>query len=291
MNKVLKNSLLYFSGKIVQGIFGFLFILILIRIFGKDIYGEYSLVISAIVILSSFFAGWLNQSYIRFYSENSGNHGINGLYLKLLFFICLAVIILLSAYLFIKKFSVFFILLTAGNFLLYSLFTFFSFECQIKFMPKKLLLAEIIRNCCLIAILCSVFIFKEKNQVNFLLFINILSYSISIIYLKSSSISLIKTTTIFKTPFPKDELVHALKFGLPLAFWMLFSYLLYLSDRYIIAWYHKESLGTYTAVYDILSKISFVAFSPVLTAFQPFIISFYNEGKRRKPTGTCGMAF
>ena len=68
-NKLIIDTLYYYVGKIIPGLVGFFSVPIFIRLFGTTIYGEYSILISTILLLSTFLSGWIGQTFMRFYTK------------------------------------------------------------------------------------------------------------------------------------------------------------------------------------------------------------------------------
>ena len=84
-----------------------------------------------------------------------------------------------------------------------------------------------------------------------------------------------------RNPWRERVLDHRfLAFGTPIAAWMLVSTLLNVSDRYLIEWMiGTRDVGTYSAVYDVVSKgIVFMA-TPMLMAAHPLIMDAWNRGR------------
>lgn len=69
-----------------------------------------------------------------------------------------------------------------------------------------------------------------------------------------------------------------MKFGAPIAGWMLVATLLNLSDRYLIeVFIGTSAVGSYAAVYDIVFKGVVFLFTPMLMAAHPMIMDAWNR--------------
>jgi O-antigen/teichoic acid export membrane protein len=73
--------------------------------------------------------------------------------------------------------------------------------------------------------------------------------------------------------------IKFLKFGFPITVWLFISNLFNLADRFLIEhFFNLEVVGTYSAVYDFIYKISGFLCMPVLLAFHPAITKKWNDG-------------
>lgn len=279
----IKNSSIYFAGLLVSGVISILTIPLIVKEFGVEKYGSFSLIQNIILILIVFGGGWLNQCILRF---NDFSTSFKILVFKSYFL----VLIPLSVICF---FLLFFLGLNVPNSIVGVFIMFLgsvsslliSFH-QSNLNANKSFYFDFIRNLTFISSLFFIAQFFQKNNSNAVLilcfflsyfasFIFLLRYDFKFLYVASKifirRLNYNHINSIVKQNF------HLLNYGWPLALWFTFSYILNISDRYIIGYYLSASeLGTYSAIYDLVYKgITFI-YSPVLVAGFPILVHKYN---------------
>ena len=72
-------------------------------------------------------------------------------------------------------------------------------------------------------------------------------------------------------------------FGFPITIWLLFSYLLNISDRFILKELTSyEDVGTYSAIKDFIIKIATFTTIPILLAYHPMIMGKWNADRKKE---------
>nr|MBC8526263.1 oligosaccharide flippase family protein [Candidatus Cloacimonadota bacterium] len=89
-----KNTIVFFPGRIIPSIIGFLSVIIFTKILGPEKYGDYSLVLSTISIFIILSASWLENTIIRFYPYGKKDKIID--YNKTIFFSTVISILIFS---------------------------------------------------------------------------------------------------------------------------------------------------------------------------------------------------
>jgi O-antigen/teichoic acid export membrane protein len=286
--QIVKESGLYFLGKLIPGLLIFLSIPLLIRFYGESIYGEYSLVISAILLINTLLTGWINQSFMRFYTMKEEPEKFEYAMFRLLLLCNLFVIIAGDLVLLMLHFDIILVLIFNIVLLTLSVFSFRLSAGQTKFMVRKAVLADTLRVVVFLSsLILGYFIFKLKSADSaliMLLLANILAYFAGAIILRVKRRSPHTVKSIFRARFQhKAEIREIIKYGLPIGFWLIAANLLNLSDRYIIKYFMDfKSVGEYTAIYDTFSRLMTFTFGPILLALQPRVIKLFNEGDRNK---------
>jgi O-antigen/teichoic acid export membrane protein len=81
---------------------------------------------------------------------------------------------------------------------------------------------------------------------------------------------------------PTFQLAKGLfRFGAPLTVWLFISSLFNIADRFMIQhFYGYGAVGTYSAVYDLIYKISAFLSMPVLLSYHPSITSSWNNSEK-----------
>ncbi len=276
--KLTSDSITYFIGKIIPGFVGFLTVIILSRLFGAHIYGQFSVVISIIFVSQIIFSGWILQGILRFYSEydryqkQSFYENIWRFYLGTIPIgsVLLALILLIS-----RKESLGNILLAL---FLFSLIT--GFGIQTTFIQARLKAKSFVRWESIRAILIPVTIvllfvlFSLKTYMTI-----IFGYCISYFFVVTLML-IWKKKVKFKSisHFDRDFFKKFIQYGAPLTIWLGSSYLLNISDRYVIAGYcNYNDVGIYSAAYDIITKGLGILFMPIVTAAHPIIMDRWNK--------------
>ena len=285
-NKLIIDSIYYYIGKIIPGLIGFFSVPLFIRLFGTSVYGEYSILISTILLLSTFLTGWIGQTFMRFYSKRDKKTEYILFTYKILMLCNLIFIPIILTVLLFLNYSWYFSLLLVLIFFFLNIFSLLSIEKRTKLLSKKVVISDSIRAITFILIILLLYsLFKYRNDYELIILFSgsFIAYIVGSLFLKKSFFSITNISYIINKTINKVWLKEMFSYGLPIAFWMITAYLLNISDRYIIKYYlDYESVGLYSAVYDIFSKFMTFAFIPLMMAFQPIIIKLYNEGKKEK---------
>ena len=61
----------YYIAKIVPAIFGYISLFFIVKLFGLELYGKYSLLLSQIILLNILFMGYFNIGQMRYFSKIS----------------------------------------------------------------------------------------------------------------------------------------------------------------------------------------------------------------------------
>jgi len=285
-NKLISDTIFYYIGKLVPGLVGFFSIPIFIKLFGTATYGEYSILISTVFLLSTFVSGWIGQTFMRFYTKEDDKAKYILFTYKILLLNVFAILPIMLITFWFLKYSITITLLFILSYLFLSIYSLLSIELRTKLLSKRNVIADSIRALLfLLIILLQYLFFKDKSDyfIAVLLSGNFISYFLGVFLLKSSFISLKNIKNVLKQNINKIWLKEMLSYGMPIAVWMITAYLLNISDRYIIKYFLDfENVGLYSGVYDIFYKFMTFVFMPFLTAFQPIIIKLYNEGEKDK---------
>jgi O-antigen/teichoic acid export membrane protein len=285
-NKLITDSAYYYVGKIIPGLVGLFSVPVFIRLFGNAVYGEYSILISTVLLSGTFLSGWISQTYIRFYTQKNDKVLYTFFTYKILMLCNIIFIPIMFVGLILFKYSWQFSLLLTVVFFFLTVFSFLSEEKRAKLKSKNIVLADTVRALSyILSILMFYFLFSDNSKIALIILFsgNLIGYFTGSLILKSKFFGISNIVSIFKHQVSKPVFKEMLNYGLPIALWMITAYLLNISDRYIIKYYlNFENVGVYSAVYDVFYKFMTFAFMPLLMAFQPLIIKFYNEGNFEK---------
>ncbi|WP_338407597.1 oligosaccharide flippase family protein [uncultured Flavobacterium sp.] len=285
----LNNFSIYFLGLISSGIISFITIPLIVKYYGIESYGRFSLVQNVILILISFGGGWLNQCVLRFndYSTNF-KFTIFQLYFIVLFplnFICFSILSLMENGVLIPILGT--ITMFLGSFVALSIVFY-----QSKFNARKTFYFDFIRILIFVSmVLFFNYVFYQTSSLLKLISSFFISYLISFFFLLRIDFKFFKISVnlfikrfnknYFKAFFKQNN--YLLHYGWPLAFWFTISSILNVSDRYIIDYYLTDKeLGTYSAIYDLLYKGVSLLYAPILVAGFPIISQKYNSGNKKE---------
>lgn len=280
-----KNFSIYFLGLCFSGLVSFLSIPAIIKFYGIEGYGEFSLLQNIVLIFISFGGGWLNQCVIRF-NDYSKNFKVK---IYKLYFIFITPIIILYVIV-IMTFKVDFLLCLFGIFtIILGIISLISVTFyQSRLNARKSFYFDLIR---VISFVLSFYILHivlpNSNSLYLLFFSLFFSYFISFIYILfiDRTFIILVTTLFFKNNSFKNNLKlvtenkYLFHYGWPIALWFTVSAVLNVSDRYIISHYSTISdLGVYSAIYDLLYKGVTLLYSPILVAGYPIMAQKFNQG-------------
>ncbi|WP_374055123.1 oligosaccharide flippase family protein [Rossellomorea sp. FM04394] len=286
MKKTFKNfgsdTLWYLPGNVAQGISGFLSIILYTRLFTPEHYGDYALVISSLGFMNSVLIGWLNQSIIRFNYEFKKNDS----YISTIIYTVLLInitVLLVSIPIFI---------LTYGNvsnsfmkLTYYGFFLFFvqAFDSTFQSILRANRLVKIFSlNNVVVSLSKLIIVYLLVSYYNF----NIESILIALIIAHTSTIIIsIRTLTFSNVNFRVIDfsiLKTFRDYGVPLIGLTFTSWIIALSDRYIIKIFEtSKEVGIYSVSYSIANTILSLIITVMMLAGYPVIVKVWNTSGRR----------
>jgi len=279
-----KDVLIYFGGKIVPTLVNLAIIILAVRYLGKAEYGKYSLVFYATMLLSTLTFGWIQQSILRFLSAypNEQVLVVNRFFFLTLLSSLLAAVVGLFL-------CIFYFHLPWSDTLVVVIYIFmyqiFLFHLTLNQTNKKSLSYAILEGSYylvfLIFFLLLIFIFNQHLFI--ILFIAmviglVLTELMRIMVLPGGRAGLDPTRIYFETGFSKT----VFSFGFPITIWLFLSYLVNISDRFILKEFASyENVGTYAAIKDLIIKISTFTTIPILLAYHPKIMETWNRHEKK----------
>ncbi|MCX6250043.1 MAG: oligosaccharide flippase family protein [Bacteroidetes bacterium] len=280
-----KDVLIYFAGKIIPALVNLAIIILAVRLLGNAEYGKYSLVFYATMLVSTLSFGWIQQSILRFLSAYPQEQVlvINRFFFLTLMSTLSAVIIgfFLCIYYFHLDWTDTAVVVT--YIFMYNVFLFHLTLNQTKRKSLNYAILEGSYNVLFLAFfLLLTFVFNQHLFI--VLFIAmvlglVLSEFLRITILPEGRVGLDPSRIYFQTGFTKK----AFNFGFPITIWLFLSYLLNISDRFIIKEFTSyENVGTYSAVKDFIGKIATFTTIPVLLAYYPMIVEKWNDSRKKE---------
>jgi len=285
----LNNFSIYFLGLIFSGLISFVTIPLIVKYYGIESYGTFSLVQNVILVLISFGGGWLNQCVLRFndYSTNF-KFTIFQLYFVVflpLSLVCFGIFTLMEAGILIS-------ILGTSTMFLGSLVALSIVFYQSKFNARISFYFDFIRIFIFVLMVLTFnFVLYHIPSLQRLMLSFFISYLISFFFLLKIDFKFLKISVdLFIKKFNRDYFIFLFKennylfhYGWPLALWFTISSLLNVSDRYIIDYYLTDKeLGIYSAIYDLLYKGVSLLYAPILVAGFPIMTQKYNSGNKKE---------
>lgn len=290
-NKHITNFLFYAINNVLSGLISIISVPLFINLLGADTYGRYSLILVIISTVHFGIGGTLNQSMLRYgVSSNNSFRNVNDIFLILIILECLLCVLLFASITIIFK-DLYIGLLSGIILFLMGFYQLYLSFAQSQGRAKDTTTLEIIRNIAFIVFpLVLIKLFDEKKGIYFLLSGILLSHFIvsfmAIIKLTKEKIVVLrefievfainKGSSIYRTG------IKIWNFSWPFTGWFIFSNLLNLSDRYVIAHYigYKE-VGYYSAIYDLMYKGATLSLAPILTIIYPILIKYYDNNQTK----------
>jgi O-antigen/teichoic acid export membrane protein len=284
---ILRDSIKYIISKVIPGLVGLLSVPIFIKFIGYEQYGKYSLIFSFVVMVSSFFIGWINQSILRYYTKYAHVKTAEiAIILAFILSIIIGIIIILLAIIiaFPHLYSLLSVILILSLFVAFSYYNLRMtlFQAQIK--PNYVILSNIIQSS-LSLILPIIFFHTIERSYLVIIFGLLLSYSLPIVRRFRWSFMNFDYFCHHKIPdiSIKSIFIEFLHYGYPLSFWYLFTSMLPVIDRYLIQHYYSFSeAGAYAGIYDLIMRSYTLTLFPITMAVHPQIMNFWNLKKYQK---------
>lgn len=277
LKRLNRDSILYFLGKILPAAFGLASVSIFVRLVGKDMYGHYTLVFSFIMLLSSVGAGWINQALLRFmpgFREEEKKDLLEAANLGSFYSFLLTGAILAIVLPFVSEASFPFVAFCLVLLLFAQAYSVKLSIAQGELSSLKVLAAEMVRvPASLFFSLAVIFVFGLKSHMAIL-------YGLLAGFVLSW-LMVLKGPVLPRGLVQRVKLNSFFSYGWPFTLWFSFSYLLNISDRYLIAYFDGlESVGVYSAVYDTVFKSLTMVMAPIVTAAHPIITHLWNRDDR-----------
>lgn len=276
-----KDVLIYLPSKILPSLMGFIGLMFFTRLLNPDSYGEYSLVVSTVGIVGVLTYGWIRVSALRFYQSYKIEGKLDEYFTNVIFLITVCITITafllfvistletpnwLHKYwgytlLLLIAFSLFELSTTVLRADLNSKLTSLLISLSSFYVPLSILLFYILNP-------KVEYIFDSLIVTNLALFMYAFFYCRFYRYIKLNKFSI-------------NTIKNFVGYGIPAVFALISSWVLSLSDRYVISIFRNTwGVGIYSAVYQLSSyPFSFLS-SLLVMASLPMAISLWEkEGK------------
>lgn len=280
IKNVAKDTLFYVPFKLFSLLFAFIGLPIYTRVFTPIEYGNYALIIATTGFLGIFTYAWMNQSILRFFTSYKKNDKLNTFF-STSFFTSIGIVIVLSILLAtLSKLSclpqviIQYITLIIGIIFTTALFETLMMILRADRNAKNVsLFGSISSGLYLIISLFLIYVFNFRIS------------AILVAYILSNLI--LSTTIIIKFNYQKNirykyfsskVLKGFIDYGIPLIATLLFSWILTLSDRYLIEYFRNSAeVGIYSATNQLAGYPVSLISSLILMAAYPIIIDTWEK--------------
>lgn len=275
-----KDSLVYIPYRLFPVLFGFLGLWIYTRVFSTAEYGDYSLINITITLLGIFSYSWINESNLRFFTpyKSDGNLKVyfsTSFYMLLeMIFVVTAILIVLAYFQIIPEAITYYLFLIIAQ-----VFVLSFFETLLTLLRADRKAGEV--STCrsvsaflyLLISLGLIYLF-QMGIASILIGYIVTNLAISILIVLRYRYDRYIRAVDFSTRTLRDFVA----FGLPLMVTLLFSWVLMLSDRYILEFFRGSTdVGIYSAAYQLADYPITMFASIVMIASYPIIINTWES--------------
>jgi|GEM_PF-4403375 len=279
----LKTLSVYSVAKFIPSLLGFAGLIVFTRLLGTEEYGDYSLLLTTIVIMAAFLFEWLNKSWLRFGNKLTEESGFP-LQTILIFFVCVATAVAL---------------LTLG--LYYGSVT-FSEHTLARYYPLTIL-AFVMEGAFQFILATKIAVADSKKYLMYMVTNAVIKFTLAfcLVYFWElgvygmllgmiggtvvvSSVEFTKRIPDLKSKMEVSQVRSLVEYGLPWMFVATFTLLLSYGDRYLIKYFlGADSLGIYSANYNMIHiGIQFFTAVVVMTAYPAIIEEFESRASQGK---------
>jgi O-antigen/teichoic acid export membrane protein len=261
----------YYIAKIVPAIFGYISVFFIVKLFGLELYGKYSLFLSQIILLHILFVGYFNVGQMRYFSKMSYPKYQSAKLIAL----CFSIIpIFIFPFLFpnyINELSKLILFSFAFVFILYRIKLMYL---QAKLSSKEFLVNELSRSFLLICLPVLFWFYISKSFAGLIIAVG-LSFFISLLI----NVQLKKFSFNFKEGIDKLRLFF--KYSWPISLFLFVTQGFQLTDKLFISHFLGETEnGAYCSTFDIVYKsMTFLLFPIIMSEF-PKMIKKWNDNKK-----------
>lgn len=290
-----KDILLYLPAKVLEGIVGIITISIYTGIFSTTVYGEYIVINPMVNITFLILLGWLMHSLYRFFNKYKEEDNITVLcstgfvsYITIVFavFIILALISIFSKELISSEviFTSFYMFIAYGVGQI-------LFNLSVALRNVKLnLILSVGSTVCKLFLTILLAKYYSRDIITILLSHGTVDMLVGLILI----VKLRAYKYIQISKFSTKTLKVMLNYGFPLIGLSLTMFILNISDRYIILYFHsKEASGIYGGNYSLASAAFIMIMMGIMRAVYPNVLSTWsrNDVKKTKELLSGGVRY
>jgi O-antigen/teichoic acid export membrane protein len=287
---IVRHTLNYLLSKVVPGVMGLLSVVVFVRMLGYVEYGRYAIVHAIAMAFSSGMAGWLSQGTLRYQSKHSTPADLSSFLRATNIGAALSVLgggaALGIAFRFSGTHSYETKIVAAGLFAAALVYTVCVSRLQASLSSAAVMRVEAIRAVTAFVV-PALLIWLTGKQDHRLLLLGVLAgYAMPIIgRVHTGKVSLKTIATRWSSRLTQREklfLLEVLRYGSPVAVWLLCQQAMIVADRYIIQMYEGYSAaGIYASLYDVIIRSFSLVFMPITLAVHPLVMHRWNRGPRK----------
>lgn len=281
MNRFKQDVTYYLLGIIIPGAINFLAIPVFKRMLGESLYGEFTLLFTALLISNTALVGWIGQSVIRvgMQAADKKRFMAYSLWVSMLP-VALAAIVALPL---LRQFG-----FSWGVSCLFAACLISSSQqvtlvsvSQGFFRARLTMFTEALRVLTFfITGFCLLHFTGPQHGVEKLFAALLVSTLISATALARGNQLFQHLLQLPHWPMLRQVAAELFHYGIYLMLWFLLNYALMYGDRYLIAWqYGNIAAGNYAALFDMIGRSISLLGTPVLAAIFPIITNEYEAGK------------
>lgn len=282
MTKAKVNTLIYFVGTIILTILNFIISLLYSNMFNPESYGSYSLVFSVYSLISQILIGWIGQATIRYYTKDLRKKMISSVLITHFFFSILIVII--------TNLTLLFININNNEKIMYFIFSIiFFFETFLAFVnsilrsennSKQYSINTNLNSLLKILVLLLLYYVFGYHNIIALTISLLASEVIQTVYL-FIKLKLYKSISVRE--YDVEVFKKMFKYGFPLIGVAITSWILNVSDRFIIDFYYDaNAVGLYSYSYTLANSLVSLIMQFIMLGAYPHIVDTWNNYGKEK---------
>jgi O-antigen/teichoic acid export membrane protein len=277
-----KDALRYVPAKAVPAMVNFIGLLIFTHIFSADDYGNYFIVLATISVMSIIGSNWITNSVIRFYPEFNLRQDLDRFFTNVIFAFIICNLVIVSLYVlgffFLKSrippALIPFLNLSLFAYLSSATYFVFLFFLRASLQATAFSTYEIISSVGKFVVALVLAFFFKIGAISLLWGMLLMSVLLSVSISKRFSIVRRVRTELFSKEISKDFF----KYGSPLAIFSLSTWLLVLSDRYMLQFFTTaKDVGIYSVSFSAVDRSIGMIYSVLMLAAFPIIVSTWEE--------------
>jgi O-antigen/teichoic acid export membrane protein len=294
-NSIFKQYSSYFVGKLSIAIVGLITIKIISSSLSVADYGVLSLFMASHGLLMMLFYNFIGSIVVRYSVETFTTNFDRDSFLKSIFILYLVSTILLLL-LIGSLYALFNHQLIIDNFIIpRSLIVLFTvFVCASSYMMIRLQFLRASQKAFTYNLLCNI----EKFVLLILLIAlrnsNYMSVSSVLLAMLISAFVIITFSILqnnnykfFYTSVKVQDIINYYKYGIPIGASFVATWMLSVSDKYIISMYHSSTeVGIYSLLYNLAEKGVMVFGTVLLSAQLPIIVNMWHKGDHKRVSDT-----
>jgi O-antigen/teichoic acid export membrane protein len=272
----------YAPSQMAQGIIGLVSIPIFTRAYSPAAYGDYSIAMTSLMILV-ILMGWLPMSIIRYYAGYHKQNKLGQFHLQVIISSLISMVAIDLVYFFLvsiisKHFSptlVHLMRVTAGLFFVTAVF-----EVCISLLMAKGFAGwySIFSTSRVIAsfVISLLFIYAWHLKIECLLYANIIATAICIPWLYRKAVERIPPGS--STSMEYGQVKQMIHYSLPLVVANIASWILSVSDRYILQFFRgADEVGVYSVAYNLTDRSLMLIVSLFMMASAPILVNAWEN--------------